>query len=139
MIEHRCVPQQSPGVLDSLFPADFRPALVTCEVQDQIPRQSGQIPQPGVRPAEIRDGPRFPGGGKEDWTGLTVPNCLTDQFPELLADGDATGLSGLAGRLVFPDDDCVCRLVDVGNARPAEFAGARSALTEGRIDQAELG
>jgi hypothetical protein len=60
------VPQQAAGVFDPLLPADLRPAFVPGQVQDQVFRQPGLIPQPGIRPAEIRDGPLPPRRRQED-------------------------------------------------------------------------
>jgi hypothetical protein len=80
------VAQQSADLLDPLFPADFRPALVPRQVQDQIAGQPGQIPQPGIRPAQIRNRPRLPSRKQEDRPGLSVADGLTDQFFRLVAD-----------------------------------------------------
>ena len=55
------MPQQATGVFDPLLPADLRPAFVTRKIQHQIPRQARQIAEAGIRAAEIRDSPRFPG------------------------------------------------------------------------------
>src|SRR5262249_29887394 len=81
---------------------------------------------------------RLAGRGKENRPGLTVPDSLPDQFPELLPDGDATWFPGLAGGLMIPQDDCIRRPVDVGNGGAAQLAGTRPALAAGRIDQPEF-
>jgi len=79
------VPQQSPGVFDPLRPADLRPAFVAGQVQNQIPRKTGHVPEPGIRPAEIRNAPRFPDRGQENWPGWTFPDGLREQLPQLPA------------------------------------------------------
>jgi hypothetical protein len=57
---YRCVvnirvAQQSPGVFDPFLAADLCAALVAGQVQHQVLWQSGQVPKPGIRPAEILD------------------------------------------------------------------------------------
>jgi hypothetical protein len=36
------------------------------EIQHQIPRQSGHVPESRIRPAQVQDGPRLPGRGQAD-------------------------------------------------------------------------
>ena len=43
------VARQSPGEFDSLLPADLRAAFVAGQIQHQIPRQAGQVPQPEIQ------------------------------------------------------------------------------------------
>jgi hypothetical protein len=50
------------------------------KVQHQIPWQTGQVPEAGIRPAEIRDAPRLAGRGQEDRPGLTLPDGLRQRF-----------------------------------------------------------
>ena len=115
-----CVSQPPAGVLDSFLPANLRAAFVTRKVQHQITRKAGQIPEAGIRPAEILDGPRLACRREENRPGFSFPDGLTQQFSEFPANGDAPGLPGLrSGRL-------------------AKFARARPALPEGRIDQPEF-
>ena len=92
--------QQAAGVLDSFLPTDLCPAFVAGKVQHQIPREPGIVPESRIRSAKIRYGPCLPGRRKENRPGLTVPDCLTDQFSQLSADGNAPGLPGLAGGLI---------------------------------------
>jgi hypothetical protein len=101
------VPQEPAGVFDSLLPADFRATLVPGQVQHQIPWQAGQITQPGIRTAQVRDGPRFPGRGQEDRSGLPLTDGLREQLAQLPADGNTAWLPGFAGRLVLLQDDCI--------------------------------
>ena len=110
--------QQTPSVLDSFLPANLRPALVAGEIQHQVLRQTGQIPKPGIRPAEVGDAPRFPGRGQENRPGLAFPDGLREQLAELPANRNAPGLSGLTSCLVFAQDDGVGRPVNVGDRRP---------------------
>ena len=63
--------------------------------------------------------------------------CVSNS-PSFLADGNASGLPGLAGGLVLPQDDRIGCPINVGNRRPAEFTGARPTLAEGRVNQPEF-
>jgi hypothetical protein len=72
------VAQQPAGIFDPLLPAVLRPAFVAGEVQHQIPRKTGQVPEPGIRPAEIRDAPCLAGRGEENRPGLTFPDGLRE-------------------------------------------------------------
>jgi len=101
------VPQQSAGVLDPLLPANLRPAFVAGEVQHQIARKAGQVPEAGIRPAEVRDAPRLPRRGQEDRTFGAGPDCLIEQVAEFPTNRDAPGLLGLPDGLVLAQDDGV--------------------------------
>jgi hypothetical protein len=68
-----------------------------------------------------------------------MSNGLREQFPQLSTDGNAAGLPRLANGLVLAQDDGVGGPVNVGNRRPAEFAGARPALSQGRVNQPKCG
>ena len=57
MIERRRVPQHTPSVLDPLLAANLRAALVAGQVQHQVFREACEVPQPGIRPAEVLDTP----------------------------------------------------------------------------------
>ena len=131
------VGKETTGIFDPLLAANLRPALMPRQVRHEIPRQPCQIPQPGVRPTEIRNGPCLPGRG-EDRPGLTITNRQADQIAELLADGDAARLPGLARGLMLPQDDRIRRRVDVGNCCRAQFPRSGAALPEGEIDQTEI-
>ena len=98
------VPQHATGELDPLLSANLRPALVPGQIQHQVPRQAGQVPQPGVRPAEIGDPSRFPSRGEKDRFLRSRADRLIEQPPELSADRDSSGLPCLAGGLMLPQD-----------------------------------
>ena len=50
--------------------------------------RASQVPQPRIRPAEIRDAPRFPDRGQEDRPGLTFPDGLRQKIAQISADGE---------------------------------------------------
>ncbi len=106
------MPEQPTGELDPLLPADFRPAFVAGQVQHQVARQARQVPQAGIRAAQIRDRPCLARRREENRPGLAFADRLGEQLAELPADRNATGLPGLAGRLVLLQDDRIWRPVD---------------------------
>jgi hypothetical protein len=65
--------------------------------------------------------------GQENRPLRPVSDRQLEQFTQLPADRDPSGLPRLAGRLVLFQDDGVGGPVDVGNRRPAELDKYKSA------------
>ena len=66
-------------------------------------RQASQIPQPGIRPAEVLDAPRPACRAKEDGAFGSAADGLVEQFLQFFPDGDATQQTCLPGRFVLLD------------------------------------